>query len=151
VSFATLTSIILIILAFFFFLKNLKKSKWLQLQNNYPMPAKVLNKINSQLNYDPANVNGVHYKNSVFSLINEQGILIRKPFPFSLILRPLLIPWADIKEIKIINSITDETNLLSKTMNRLSLNNYVKINLLGFKNFFIIIKWKNEYNKKGSN
>jgi len=65
-----------------------------------------------------------------------------------LILRPLLIPWADIKDIRIINSITDETNLLTETMNKLSLNSYVKINLLNLKDFFIIIRWKDEYNKK---
>lgn len=146
-----ISSVILIGLAVAFFFTNLKKSRWLMLHERYPLSTKELSTINSELSYHIANVNGVHYRNSVFSIINERGVFIRKPFPFSILLRPLFIPWTDIAEIKIVNSIGDRSTVISKVLNKLSLNKFVKIKFLNLGDNFIIIKWKEEYRKKVPN
>ncbi len=146
--FGIISSIILMVLAVAFFYVNLKKSRWLMLRERYPLSAKELSTINSQLSYHIANVNGVHYRNSVFSIINEKGVFIRKPFPFSILLRPLFIPWTDIAEMKIVNSVNDRSTILTNVINKLPFNKFVKIKFLNLGDNFIIIKWKEEYRKK---
>lgn len=131
-----LTALLLVALIQFGFW--IKKMGWIGISKKYPMPKKP-ELIPIKLKYARANIGGTYRWNSVFSGITNNGVYIRKPFPFSLMMPPINIPWSGIDSINIVNSIDKETKDI-----RFKFGKYADIKLSSI-NTFVIIPWKEKY------
>ena len=82
-------------------------------------------------------------RNNVFSGITADGVVIKKSFPFSLLMPPIFIPWVEIEQVSLVSNIDGEPG--SKMNKGISSLEYVKIDLKQFKEFLIIIPWQDKY------
>jgi len=125
---------------------GLKNTKWLKLNKKYPVSNNKLKELRKKFCFDNANINGLYYYNYLYSYINRDGIFIKHLFPFSLIMRPVFIPWNHVSGIKFVHSVQNNKNFLTKLLQKFSLNKYIKIYLCDFQeDYFFIIRWKPAY------
>jgi len=121
------------------------------LSKQFPLPRSVLDNVNSKLKYGRANIGGIYRRNSVFSTITEKGVFIRQPFPFSVIMPAIFIPWKEIDFINIISRIDGEMDTtISNIMSKLTTIKYADIKLKSLKKHTVIIPWKEGYRKNVS-
>ena len=71
------------------------------------------------------------------------GVVIKKPLPFSLFMPPIFIPWVEIEQVSFVSNIEGEP--CAKMIKGISSLEYVKIDLKQFKEFLIIIPWQDIY------
>ncbi len=116
----------------------IKKMGWIGISKKYPMPIEP-ELIPKKLKYGRANIGGLYKWNSVFSGITKNGVFIRKPFPFSVLMPPINIPWPSIDSMNIVDSIDKATR-----GKRFKLGKYADIELSSI-NTCIIIPWNEKY------
>jgi len=125
-----------------------KQTGWRTLSKKFPLSKLAIDNVNLKQKYGRANIGGIYRRNSVFSAITEDGVFIRKPFPFSVIMPEIYIPSNEIDFIKIISRIDGEPNTtISKTISKLSSYKYADIRLKSLKKHTVIIPWNEEYRK----
>lgn len=133
----------ILIIRFYFWVK---KTGWRNLSLRYPLSKTKSEKVNSHLSYNRSNVGGVYERNSVFSAIIREGVIIRKPFPFSIIMPAIFIPWSDIECIHINCKLDGKPHSsFSKLTGKLSNYRFVNIKLSTLKEQIIIIRWKDRF------
>jgi len=119
--------------------------KWYSIRKAFPLNVAASKHQDIYLQFGKANIDGHHMRNNVFSGIMADGVVIRKPFPFSLFMPPIFIPWVEIEQVSLVSNIEGEPG--SKMIKGISSLEYVKIDLKQFKEFLIIIPWQDIYVK----
>ena len=130
--------IILILVSNFFYL--LRITKWYTIRKVFPLNTARLEHENIHLAYGKANLCGHYARNKVFSGIIKDGVVIKKPFPFSKLMPPIFIPWNEIEHTSIGYDI--DGRLDGKTKKLFSSSEYATIELKKYKRFLIIIPWQ---------
>jgi len=137
----TLLFIAIILAANFIYL--FRALKWYSIRKAFPLNDAGPQYENVNLNYGKANICGHSSRNNVFSRMMKDGIVIKKPFPVSLLMPPLFIPWAAIENVSIVSGI--EGGQASEMVQMFSSAEYAKIELKKFKELLIVIPWQNKY------
>ncbi len=127
----------MILIANFFYWSRV--IRWYGIRKSFPLDDTNTEQEKLQLYYGNANVCGHYMRNAVFSGATKAGIVIRKPFPFSLLMPPILIPWSGIERIHLVSSL--EGAPVSKLIQGMSSPEYARIVLKSFKDCFIVIPW----------
>lgn len=122
-----------------------RKTRWNFIHKHYP--AERSQYVETKFKYGKANIGGKFRWNSVFSAIEKNGIFLRKPFPFSLFMPPIFIPWDDVDYITVVDDIEYRKSAKSKIVKRLNPFKYVDINLSKIDNVPIVVPWKDAYKK----
>lgn len=129
---------ILIIAANFLYL--LRAAKWFSVQKAFPLTSAGPQVERTQLSYGKANLCGHYVRNKVFSGFTRGGIVIEKPFPISLVMRPIFIPWKEIEQISIGSDLAGSTGTDFKKM--FSSSEYAKIELKRYAQWLIVVPWQ---------
>lgn len=87
------------------FSRWVRRMRWRELNRRYPLAKNFPGYEPVHLKYDRANINGLFEYNYVFSGIISQGVVIRKPFPFSLAMPDVGIRWEEVRTILVVNHI----------------------------------------------
>ena len=117
--------------------------KWYPIRKAFPLNVAGPKYENIHLNYGKANICGHYARNKVISGIMKDGVVIKKPFPFSYLMPPIFIPWGEIEHVSIVANIEGGTD--PKPNKILSSSEYAKIDLKGYKKYLIIIPWQQIY------
>ena len=139
----SLSIFIIILIANFVYL--FRVIKWYSIRKAFPLNVTPSKDQDIYLQFGKANICGHHMRNNVFSGITAEGVVIKKPFPFSLFMPPIFIPWVDIEQVSLVSDIEGEPG--SEMIKDISSLEYVKIDLKQFKEFLIIIPWQDIYGK----
>ena len=137
----SLSIFIIILIANFVYL--FRVIKWYSIRKAFPLNDAAPKDQDIYLQFGKANICGHHMRNNVFSGIMAAGVVIKKPFPFSLFMPPIFIPWVDIEQVSLVSDIEGEPG--SEMIKDISSLDYVKIELKRFKEFLIIIPWQEIY------
>jgi len=140
-SIVPLSIFIIILIANFVYL--FRVIKWYSIRKAFPLNIAASKDQNIYLQFGKANICGHHMRNNVFSGIMAEGVVIKKSFPFSLIMPPIFIPWVHIEQVSLVSNIEGEPG--SEMIKDISSLEYVKIDLKQFKEFLIIIPWQDIY------
>lgn len=84
----------------------------------------------------------------MFSTIENEGIFLRKPYPFSIFMPPILIPWGDVNYVSVVDDIEHRKPTKSKIVKKLNPFKYADINLSKIDDVPIAIIWKESYREK---
>jgi len=125
------------------FVYLLRATKWYSVRKSFPLNTAGPVDEKTHLSYGKANLCGHYVRNKVFSGIIKDGVVIKKPFPFSTFMPPIFIPWDEIEHIFIGYGIDGRPG--AKTKNLFSSSEYAKIELKKYKKFLIIIPWQQTY------
>jgi hypothetical protein len=125
------------------FVYLLRLTKWYSIRKAFPLNTAGPEHENIHLAYGKANLCGHYVRNRVFSGIIKDGVVIKKPFPFSTLMPPIFIPWNEIEHISIGYDI--DGRLDGKTKKLFSSSEYATIELKKYKKFLIIILWQQTY------
>lgn len=131
---------IILIVNFIYLFRALK---WFSIRKAFPLNGAGPQYENVNLNYGKANICGHSARNKVFSGMMKDGIVIKKPVPVSLVMPPIFIPWAAIEDVSIVSGI--EGGQASEMVQMFSSAEYAKIELKKFKEFLIVIPWRDTY------
>jgi hypothetical protein len=135
-----------LIILFFYFLFWIRKTKWNLVHKQYPAEKSSLE--NLKMNYGIENVGGVYNRNAVFSAIEKDGIFMRKPFPFSIFMPAIFIPWEHVQEVSIIDNIDKLKPSKYKMVKMLNPFKYANIKINTLLDIPIAIKWKDSFRGK---
>ncbi len=125
------------------FVYLLRLTKWYSIRKALPLNDAGPEHENIHLAYGKANLCGHYVRNRVFSGIIKDGVVIKKPFPFSTLMPPIFIPWNEIEHISIGYGIDGRPSTeMRKTF---SSSEYAKIELKKYQKFLIIIPWQQTY------
>ena len=125
------------------FVYLLRAIKWYTIRKVFPLNTTGPEHENIHLAYGKANLCGHYSRNKVFSGIMKDGVVIKKPFPFSKLMPPIFIPWNEIEHVSIGYDIDGRTD--GKTKKLFSSSEYATIELKKYKKFLIIIPWQQTY------
>ena len=125
------------------FVYLLRLTKWYSIRKAFPLNMTGPEHENIHLSYGKANICGHYARNKVFSGIMKDGVVIKKPFPFSRLMPPIFIPWNEIEHISIGYDIDGRPD--GKTKKLFSSSEYATIELKKYKKFLIIIPWQQTY------
>lgn len=118
-------------------------ARWYALRKAFPLGGAASPDQNLQLQYGNANVCGHYMRNAVFSGTTKAGVIIKKPFPYSLLMPPIFIPWSGIERLDKVVSLEGATGI--KLQRDLTATEYVKIEIKSFKDSVIVIPWHPVY------
>jgi hypothetical protein len=135
--------IFFVALMIFSFVNWARSTKWYKINNVYPLRRGQSEYENDHLVYGRINMCGYYRWHTGYSAIERDGIVIKKPFPFSLYAPPILIPWSEVNKIFITSDIEGRSRL--KIMGKISPLKYAKIELKKFKDVLIVIPWRKRY------
>ena len=128
------------------FLVWIKKTGWREISEKYPLPRDRYAEINTILKYGRANIGGIYSRNSVFSAITVEGVFVRKPFPFNLLMPPIFIPWDRIDSVVITKRLHgNQRSANFKFIDKIAFSKYADIQVKNFINHMFIIPWKEIY------
>lgn len=116
--------------------------KWYPIRKAFPLNVAGPKYENILLNYGKANICGHYARNKVISGIMKDGVVIKKPFPFSYLMPPIFIPWREIEHVSIVANIEGGTN---PKLIKIFSSEYAKIELKRYKDYLIIIPWQQIY------
>lgn len=116
---------------------------WYTIRKVFPRKTEGPKHENIHLTYGKVNLCGHYARNKVFSGFMRDGVVIKKPFPVSMLLPPIFIPWNEIERITIIYEIDGRPEANVKTF--FSSSEYAKIELKMYKKFLIILPWRETY------
>jgi hypothetical protein len=125
------------------FVYLLRLTKWYSIRKVFPLNVEGSEHENIYLTYGKANLCGHYARNKVFSGMIKDGIIIKKPFPFSMLMPPIFIPWNEIEHISIGYDIDGRPD--GKTKKLFSSSEYATVELKTYKKFLIIIPWQQTY------
>lgn len=125
------------------FVYLLRLTKWYSIRKAFPLNTAGPEHENIHLAYEKANLCGHYARNKVFSGLIKNGVVIKKPFPFSTLMPPIFIPWNEIEHISIGYDIDGRPD--SKTKKLFASAEYASIELKKYKKFLIIIPWHQTY------
>lgn len=125
------------------FVYLLRLTKWYSIRKAFPLNTAGPEHENIHLAYGKANLCGHYARNKVFSGLIKNGVVIKKPFPFSTLMPPIFIPWNEIEHISIGYDIDGRPD--SKTKKLFASAEYASIELKKYKKFLIIIPWHQTY------
>jgi hypothetical protein len=100
------------------------------------------------MNYGIANVGEVYNRNAVYSAIEKNGIFLRKPFPFSIFMPAIFIPWEHIQEISIVDNIEKLKASKYKMVKKLNPFKYATIKMKTFLDIPVAIQWNDSFKEK---
>lgn len=138
-----LTISVLAIILVVNFIYWLRVMKWYPIRKVFPLNVERPEHNNVLLSYGKANICGHYARNKVISGILKNGVVIKKPFPFSYLMPPIFIPWNEIERVSILTGIDGGPD--SKKVKMFSSSEYAQIDLKRFKEYLIIIPWKPVY------
>jgi len=141
--FPILTIAVLAIILVANFIYWLRVLKWYPISRAFPLNASGPEHESMLLNYGKANICGHYARNKVISGILQKGVVIKKPFPFSYLMPPIFIPWSEVERVSIVSNLEGKPD--SKKISLFSSSEYAKIDLKHFKDYLIIIPWKQGY------
>ncbi len=136
-------SLPILFVLFLLHLNWIRKTQWNLLRKQYP--AEKYQFDNVRLKYGNANIGGMYKWNSVFSAIEGNGILLRKPYPFSLLMPAIFIPWDAVAFISIVDGIEHRKKAKSKIIQKLNPFKYADIHLDKIEMIPVVVIWKEAY------
>ncbi len=138
-------SLPILAIAFFLFIHWVRKTRWNDLQKKYPANKSQYSEV--RFKYGLANIGGIYLRNATFSAITNVRIFIRKPFPFSLFMPAIFIPWKGVGQISIVDGIESRKKVKSKIARKLNPFKYADIQVSEIQDIPIAIIWKESYRK----
>lgn len=134
-----------LIVLFLYFLHWIRKTRWHILAKHYQVEKSQYE--NVHFKYGNANIGGKFRWNAVFSAIEKDGVYLRKPYPFSIFMTAIFIPWQDVKQVVIVDDLESRERAKSRIVGKINPFKYADIHLNKIQSVPVAIIWKESYKK----